>query len=70
MDKIYQLMVDTPKGQVYNKIISDTEKELITLALKKSFGNQSIAAKILGINRNTLHSKVKKLNINIATCKI
>jgi Fis family transcriptional regulator len=55
---------------IYNNIISQTEKVLIEKALKRSFGNQSIAAKLLGINRNTMRMKIKKLGIDVAEFKI
>ena len=58
------------EGRVYDKVISDTEKKLIEKALKRSFGNQSIAAKLLGISRNTLRIKIKKLNIDVSEFKI
>ncbi len=57
-------------GKVYSDIISQTEKILIEKALKRAFGNQSIAAKLLGINRNTLRMKVKKLDIDVRKFKI
>ncbi|OGW76751.1 MAG: hypothetical protein A3I73_05425 [Omnitrophica bacterium RIFCSPLOWO2_02_FULL_45_16] len=40
------------------------EKPLIEQTLEKTAGNQSKAAKILGINRNTIRSKIKKLGID------
>ena len=58
------------EGRVYDKVISDTEKKLIEKALKRSFGNQSIAAKLLGISRNTLRIKIKKLKIDVSEFKI
>lgn len=64
MKDINKIFLTIGRGKVYNKVIDDTEKLLITEALKRSFGNQSIAAKILGINRNTLRSKVRKLKID------
>ena len=60
-DKIF---LTIGRGKVYNKVISDTEKMLIEGALKRSFGNQSVASKILGINRNTLRSKARRLKID------
>jgi len=58
------------RGKIYDRVISDTERDLIERALKRSFGNQSIAARILGINRNTLRQKIKKLGIDIEKFKI
>jgi DNA-binding protein Fis len=57
-------------GEWYKRGIEDTEKALISGALNRSFGNQSLAAKILGINRNTLRAKISKLNIDSRCFKI
>lgn len=51
--KIYKLLLDT------------FEKPLIENVLRKTEGNQLEAAKVLGINRNTLHAKIKKLEIDV-----
>jgi DNA-binding protein Fis len=58
------------KGKVYSMVIGSAEKELIEKVLKRTFGNQSIAAKILGINRNTLRTKIKKLNVDVGRFRI
>jgi DNA-binding NtrC family response regulator len=60
----------TSSGKVYDKVIGTAEKQLIKKALERSFGNQSIAAKLLGISRNTLRLKIKKLDINVSEYKI
>ena len=39
------------------------EKEIIQAALKKSEGNQTTAAKLLGIHRNTLLTKIEQLGV-------
>ncbi len=44
---------------LYALIISKVEKPLITQILKRTGGNQVHAARILGINRNTLRKKMK-----------
>jgi len=51
------------KEGVYRFVIERTERILIEHILVKTGGNKLQAAKILGINRNTLHSKIKKLGI-------
>jgi DNA-binding protein Fis len=43
--------------------MSEVEKALISLVLKETNGNQLKTAKVLGINRNTLRSKIKEYNI-------
>lgn len=49
--------------QLYHSTIEDIEKTLIESALERADGNQVKAARILGINRNTLRTKVKKFAI-------
>ena len=46
-------------GGVYNMVISCVEKPLIESVLHRVKGNQTHAAKMLGINRNTLRTKMK-----------
>lgn len=52
------------KGQIYKAVIGHTEKLLIEKALQKTGGNQILAARMLGLNRNTIRSKIRKLNID------
>ncbi|MFH1846646.1 MAG: helix-turn-helix domain-containing protein [Candidatus Omnitrophota bacterium] len=68
--KIDEMFILSHMGGVYGMVINETQKELIEKALRQSFGNKTIAAKILGINRNTLHYKIKKLNIDVRKYKI
>lgn len=65
-----ELFASSDGGDIYNKVITETEGNLIEKALERSFGNQSIAAKLLGINRNTLRFKIKKLGIKVDKYKI
>ena len=43
---------------VYDMVIGSVEKPLLESVLNKVRGNQSHAAAMLGINRNTLHKKI------------
>ena len=63
--KIEQSLATMADGQIYKAVIWDTEKILIEKALHKTHGNQIIAARILGLNRNTLRTKIRKLNIQM-----
>lgn len=51
-------------GQIYKTLLEEVEKPLIESVLKKTEGNKFKAAKMLGINRNTLNAKIKKLGID------
>ena len=44
---------------VYNMVINCVEKPLIESVLHRVHGNQSHAAAMLGINRNTLRKKMR-----------
>ncbi len=57
------------RGKLYKFILESVEKPMIESVLDKTDGNQFKAARILGINRNTLHSKIKKLGIEVGKWK-
>ena len=48
---------------IYEMVINTVEKPLLLYIMNKTEGNQSKAAKILGLNRNTLRKKLKLHNI-------
>ena len=48
---------------VYQLVLNEVEPPLLRSVMQFSNNNQSKAAKILGINRTTLRTKLKKYNI-------
>ncbi len=48
---------------VYDLLMSKVEKPLLIQILRRVGGNQVQAAKILGINRNTLRKKIKQYSL-------
>ena len=50
---------------VYDMVINCVEKPLLESVLLKLEGNQSHAAQVLGINRNTLRKKIRAHAIEI-----
>jgi two-component system nitrogen regulation response regulator GlnG len=54
-----------PPTGVYDRVIREIEVPLISAALAATRGNQIRAAELLGLNRNTLRSRIKLLNIQI-----
>jgi two-component system nitrogen regulation response regulator GlnG len=58
------------QGTLYKYVLAAIEKPLIERALERTYGNQLKAAKILGINRNTIRTKIKKLGIDPHKWKI
>ena len=49
---------------IYEMVINNVEKPLLLYIMNKTEGNQSKAAKILGLNRNTLRKKLKQYNLD------
>ncbi len=56
---------ELPPAGLYDRIIRDVELPLITAALAATRGNQIRAADLLGLNRNTLRSRIKALDIRV-----
>ncbi|MDR2926342.1 MAG: Fis family transcriptional regulator [Azoarcus sp.] len=48
---------------VYDMVMKCVERPLLQFALERANGNQSIAAKLLGINRNTLRRKLTDFDL-------
>ena len=53
-----------PEG-LYDRMLHEMERPLVSLTLNATAGNQLKAAKVLGLNRNTLRKKIKELDINV-----
>jgi two-component system nitrogen regulation response regulator GlnG len=54
-----------PPPGVYDRIIHEVERPLISICLAATRGNQIRAAQLLGLNRNTLRKKVKDLGLEV-----
>ena len=56
---------DTPVEDLYHTVLREVEVPLLQVALKATRGNQIKAAKLLGLNRNTLRKKIKELDLQV-----
>lgn len=56
-------MGNTEPEHIYRKLLSEIEPPLIEEVLGYTGGNQSRAARILGMTRNTLRSKLTRYSI-------
>ena len=63
LDKLFDTLDNEIEIQLFEKFISEIEKQLISKTLKYFSGNQIRSSKLLGINRNTLRSKIQKYKI-------
>ena len=64
LDQLFDTLENETEIQLFEKFISEVEKQLISKTLKYYSGNQIKSSKLLGINRNTLRSKIQKYKIS------
>ena len=58
-----------PPAGLYDRILHEVERPLITMTLDSTNGNQIKAAAVLGLNRNTLRKKIRLLDIPVTRKK-
>jgi two-component system, NtrC family, nitrogen regulation response regulator GlnG len=54
-----------PTSGLYGRVLREVERPLIALTLSATRGNQLKAARVLGLNRNTLRKKLRELDIPV-----
>jgi two-component system, NtrC family, nitrogen regulation response regulator GlnG len=54
-----------PPPGVYDRVLMEVERPLISICLAATKGNQIRAAQLLGLNRNTLRKKIKDLGLEV-----
>ncbi len=62
LESLIGMMVD--RGILLEEAVTEFEKKFIKCVLEKAKGNQSRAAKVLGIHRNTLSRKVSEYKLD------
>ena len=53
---------ETPNS-IYDMVLANIEKPMLEVVMKHADGNQTVAAEMLGINRNTLRKKLTEHNL-------
>jgi two-component system nitrogen regulation response regulator GlnG len=54
-----------PPSGLYDRIVKEVERPLLTVCLGATRGNQIKASELLGLNRNTLRKKLRELDIQV-----
>jgi len=54
-----------PAAGLYDRVLREIERPLLSLSLIATRGNQIKAAHMLGLNRNTLRKKIRELDIQV-----
>ena len=60
LDEYFRDLDGQPPHAVYDMVLACMEKPLLEYVMNRAGGNQSKAAAILGLNRNTLRKKLKQ----------
>ena len=55
--------------RILSAILRDIEKTVIMKALERTCGNRVAAAKMIGVHRNTLSSKIRRYHIDVGGFK-
>jgi Fis family transcriptional regulator len=64
LDKYFKDLDGENPNDVYDMVLHSVEKPLLIYIMNYAQGNQTRAAKILGLNRNTLRKKLEFYNLN------
>ncbi len=63
LNKYFKDLDGEPASRIYDMVMQCVEKPVIEVVLNHAAGNQSRAAEMLGINRNTLRKKMQQHGI-------
>ncbi|QJA06536.1 sigma-54-dependent Fis family transcriptional regulator [Thermosulfurimonas marina] len=61
---VERLRKECLEGELYERVLATVEKALLSRVLEETGGNQLRAARLLGINRNTLRAKLQKYGLS------
>ena len=63
LERYFRDMDGEKPTSIYDMVLKNVEKPMIEMVLSRAQGNQTLAAEMLGINRNTLRKKMQELRI-------
>ena len=63
LDEYFRRLDGEPPHGIYDMVIANVERSMFAAIMHRAGGNQSQAADMLGLNRNTLRTKLSKYGI-------
>jgi Fis family transcriptional regulator, factor for inversion stimulation protein len=63
LERYFKDMDGEKPTAIHEMVLKNVEKPMIETVLRFAEGNQTLASEMLGINRNTLRSKMQRLRI-------
>ncbi len=63
LERYFQDIAGQPASGIYDMVMQAIERPMLEVVLAKADGNQSRAADMLGINRNTLRKKLEQYQL-------
>lgn len=63
MERYFQDLDGEAPSAIYDMVLACVEKPLLEVVLHHTQGNQTRAAELLGLNRNTLRKKMKSYDL-------
>jgi Fis family transcriptional regulator, factor for inversion stimulation protein len=64
LDEYFKHLDGQPPHAIYDMVLGCIEKPMLEYILNKVGGNQSKAAEVLGLNRNTLRKKMAQYKLD------
>jgi len=63
LDEYFRKLDGEPPHGIYDMVITHVERAVIESVMTRTNGNQTQAAELLGLNRNTLRKKIRLYGI-------
>jgi Fis family transcriptional regulator len=63
LDRYFRDLDGEQASDVYGMVLSQVERPMLEVVMRQVNGNQTLAAQLLGINRNTLRRKLNAYDL-------
>jgi Fis family transcriptional regulator, factor for inversion stimulation protein len=63
LDQYFRDLDGEKPSAIYDMVIRNVERPMLEFMLRQTNGNQTVAAQLLGINRNTLRRKLAEYEL-------